>query len=268
MIEELGKVVGELLDERRPEFVEGLDGVLALRGSSEGVAPHLFRAGDNLAELVIVPKYPMASVVDLIQDADPDAGLGVVARGCDERALIELAKRQQVNLDNVRIIGIACSAEEAEECRCAIPYPQNLLVGEKVQGVEDRLVAEHEALTRQERLEFWKRQFAKCLKCYGCRNICPECFCEECVLEDELWAQTGVLPPPFPSFHVIRAMHTVGKCVGCGECELTCPADIPLTILYSLLRRDAQELFGYEAGASIEDQPPLLVTLDQVPIRG
>jgi formate dehydrogenase subunit beta len=87
-------------------------------------------------------------------------------------------------------------------------------------------------------------------------------------LEDELWAQTGVLPPPFPSFHVIRAMHTVGKCVGCGECERTCPAEIPLTILYSLLRRDAMELFGYEAGASIEDQPPLLVTLDEVPIRG
>jgi ferredoxin len=88
------------------------------------------------------------------------------------------------------------------------------------------------------------------------------------VLEDEMWVQTGVLPLPFPSFHVIRAMHTVGKCVGCGECERACPADIPLTILYSLLRRDAKELFSYEAGADIEDQPPLLVTLDQVPIRG
>jgi len=268
MIEELRKVVSELLNERRPELVEGLDGVVALRESSEGVAPHLFRSSDDLTELVLAPRYPMASVVDLLQDADPDARLGVVARGCDERALIEMAKRQQVNLDNLRIIGIACSGEEAEECRCALPYPQNLVVGEKVEGVEDRLIAEHEGLTRQERLEFWKRQFAKCLKCYGCRNVCPECFCEECVLEDELWAQTGVLPPPFPSFHVIRAMHTVGKCVGCGECERTCPADIPLTILYSLLRRDARELFGYEAGASIEDQPPLLVTLGEVPIRG
>ena len=259
MIEELREVVGELLSE--------LDGVLALRESSEGVAPHLFRSGDDLAELAIAPRYPMASVVDLLQDTDQDTKLGVVARGCDERALIELAKRQQVNLDNVRLIGIACSAEEAEECRCALPYPQDLLVGEKVEGVEDRLIAEHEALSREERLEFWKRQFAKCLKCYGCRNACPECFCEECVLEDEMWVQTGVLPLPFPSFHVIRAMHTVGKCVGCGECEQTCPADIPLTILYSLLRRDAKELFGYETGASIEDQPPLLVTLTEVPIR-
>jgi hypothetical protein len=34
-----------------------------------------------------------------------------------------------------------------------------------------------------------------------------------------------------------------------------------------LLRRDAKELFGYETGASIEDQPPLLVTLTEVPIR-
>lgn len=245
-----------------------VEAVLALRGSSEGVAPHLYRPGDDLAELVLRPKYPMASVVQLLQRANSNARLGVVARGCDERALIELAKRNQVNLDRVTIIGIACSAEEAEECRCATPYPQNLVVGEKVQGVEDRLITEHEALTCQERLEFWKRQFARCLKCYGCRNICPECFCEECVLEDKLWSETGVLPPPFPSFHVIRAMHTVGKCVGCGECERACPAEIPLTILYSLLRRDVKELFGYEAGASLEDQPPLLVTLDQVPIKG
>ena len=47
MIEELRKVVGELLNE--------LDGVVALRGSSQGVAPHLFRAGDDLAELVLAP---------------------------------------------------------------------------------------------------------------------------------------------------------------------------------------------------------------------
>ncbi len=260
LIEQLRTEIERILPE--------VEGVVALRGSTEGVAPHLFRSGDDLTELVLAPKYPMALVVDLLQDADSDTCLGVVVRGCDERALIELAKRQQVNLDNVRIIGIACSAEEAEECRCALPYPQNLVIGEKVQGVADRLIAEHEALTRQERLEFWERQFAKCLKCYGCRDICPECFCEECVLEDELWAQTGVLPPPFPSFHVIRAMHTVGKCVGCGECELVCPAEIPLTILYSLLRRDVKELFGYEAGASVEDEPPLLVTLDQVPIIG
>ncbi len=260
LIEQLRTEIERILPE--------VEGVLALRGSSEGVAPHLYHPGDDLAELVLTPKYPMASVVQLLQDADSDARLGVVARGCDERALIELAKRQQVNLDKVRIIGIACSAEEAEECRCATPYPQNLIVGEKVEGVADRLISEHEALSREERLEFWKRQFAKCLKCYGCRNACPECFCEECVLEDKLWVETGILPPLFPTFHVIRAMHTVGKCVGCGECERACPAEIPLTILYSLLRRDVKELFGYEAGASIEDQPPLLVTLDKVSLRG
>jgi formate hydrogenlyase subunit 6/NADH:ubiquinone oxidoreductase subunit I len=67
------------------------------------------------------------------------------------------------------------------------------------------------------------------------------------------------VPPPFPIFHLIRAMHTVGRCVGCNECERSCPAQIPLTILYSLLRRDVEEMFGYEAGRSVDDKPPLVI---------
>ena len=37
-------------------------------------------------------------------------------------------------------------------------------------------------------------------------------------------------------------------------------ADIPLTMLYTLLRKDAEEMFGYVPGASVEDQPPLVVS--------
>ena len=48
-------------------------------------------------------------------------------------------------------------------------------------------------------------------------------------------------------------MHTAGKCVGCRECELSCPAGIPLTTLYALIREEVREMFGYEPGAGLEE---------------
>jgi ferredoxin len=197
--------------------------------------------------------------VDMLLEAYPDVRLGIVARGCEERGLVELAKHNQVDLARITMIGVACTTEERDECRCAWPYPSHIDVGEKVEGVADALVAEHEGLDLAGRTEFWRRHFDRCIKCYGCRTVCPQCFCETCILEDDLWVEAGTLAPPFPSYHLIRAYHTVAKCVGCMECEKACPADIPLTVLYTLLRQDAEEMFGYVPGRSVDDPPPLVV---------
>ncbi len=243
--------------------LQELEGILALRADHGGAAPHLYRPGDDVSDLVLEPRYPLALTVDLIFSAHPEARLGVVVRGCDQRALVEMAKRNQVDLGRLTLIGVACTAEEARDCRCATPYPTEFVAGERVEGVEDERLAQYEAMDREERWAFWSRQFAKCYKCYGCRNICPECFCEACALEDDLWVERGVLAPPFPSFHLIRAMHMVGRCVACRQCELACPADIPLTVLYRLLNRDAENLFGYVPGRSVDEKPPLVLPLEE-----
>jgi ferredoxin len=243
-------------------------GVLALRSSGRGSAPHLYRPGDDLGDLVLWPKYFVPKTIDMLLQAfpAPPAGeaqgasrLGMVTRGCEERGLIELAKHNQVDLGRIEMIGLACTAEERDGCRCAWPYPSRIAVGEKVEGMADRLVIEQEKLSTEERTEFWRQQFARCIKCYACRTGCPQCFCEVCILEDRLWVETGMLAPPFPSYHLIRAYHTVAKCVGCMECEAACPADIPLPVLYARLRKDVEEMFGYVPGRSVEDQPPLVV---------
>ena len=87
----LKKAIEEVLDE--------VDGVVALRNTSGHVAPHLFQGREELDELAVAPKYPLPATVHLIQKAHPEARLAVVCRGCEERGLIELAKRNQVNLD-------------------------------------------------------------------------------------------------------------------------------------------------------------------------
>lgn len=256
-LEPLRKAIEEVLDK--------VDGVVALKNASGHVAPHLFKDREELDELAVSPKYPLPGTLHLIQAAHPEAKLAIVCRGCEERGLIELAKRNQVNLDNVTIIGLACTPEEAEECRCAKPYPSVLVdshVGERTEPVADKLVEALREKDVAERLGFWRKQFDRCIKCYACRNACPQCFCPECTLEEGLWVERGEVPPAYPTFHLIRAMHTAGKCVGCRECELACPANIPLATLYALIRQEVKDLFGYEPGADLADQPPLVLPME------
>jgi len=245
-----------------------LDGVIGLRRTVEGVAPYLFREGDDLSQLVLNPRYALAPIVSLRY---PEARFGIVARGCDACALVEMAKREQVDPDRLYLLGVTCTAEEAKECHCAdpapdpAPWPQVEVIGTPVEGAPPN--AEYEKMSLEERRAFWRRQFLKCIKCYGCRNICPECFCEACALEDPLWVERGVLAPPFPTFHLIRAMHMTARCVACRQCELACPSHIPLTVLYDLIRRDVGDLLGYVPGADIEAAPPLSLTLEEAPVR-
>jgi formate dehydrogenase subunit beta len=252
-----------LVDEIRAvvaDRLETLDGVVALAEVRQHVVPHMFARGDDLSTLVLEPRYPLALIVREILRRAPEAHLGVVTRGCQERALVELSNWKQIDLEQIEVIGFPCSHEQAIECRCSQPYPTKIAAGVQVEGVHDQVLDEFQATkTQEERLAFWQRQFAKCIKCYGCRTICPLCFCEECAMEQDTWVTRGRLPVPFPVFHVIKALHTagVGKCVGCHACEDVCPADIPLALLYSLLRQDLKGLFGYEAGTQYHGNPPL-----------
>ncbi len=247
----------EALREEVARLLPQVEGVMAVRRMGDSLIPCLYRQGDDLSDLALSPHAPLVSAVRKIQQKYPDAVLGVVIKGCDQRTLVELAKRQQIDLEGLKLIGVACPTQMAAACHCFKPYPDEITVGQKAEGNRDPRLEECLDMSREARLAFWKHAFAKCLKCYGCRDICPECVCTECVLEENLWVDTGQVPPAFPMFHLIRAMHTVGKCIGCGECERVCPAHIPLTILYALLREDVERVFGYQAGANVED-PPLL----------
>jgi Fe-S oxidoreductase len=62
-------------------------------------------------------------------------------------------------------------------------------------------------------------------------------------------------------YHLIRAMHMTGRCVACRQCDLSCPADIPLTVLHDLIRRDVGDLLEYVPGMDINASPPMSLTL-------
>lgn len=261
MSEEARAVVADVLAKGEVE------GVLCLRAADGAVGPHYYKQGDDLEGLVLSPKYSLPLVLRWFHQHSPDTLVGAVLRGCEERALVELAKRRQVDLSMVEVIGLACTEEEAKECGCVHASPTKVMIGTPLDDLPER--GQLRDLPPPEdggRLDFWKTQYSKCIKCYGCRDVCPVCACEVCMMAEHDWVRGGTLPPAFATFHLVKAYHMADRCIECRECEAACPVSIPLTELYGRLLRDVERRFGYVTGADVEEKPPLLTTLMDEPI--
>jgi len=252
--------------DRVKELLEGgeIHGFLGLRECNGHVRPHLFTSPEELSELSLGDRkkpgdarYPLTKVLARLAQSNQEATFAVLVRGCDERSLIELYKWNQLAAERVVEVGIACPQELAQACACAKPYPDECVAGEKVEGIaRSAAVDTLEASSIQERFQFWMEQFNKCVKCYGCRNVCPMCFCKECTLEEEELVAKAQLPTENPVFHLTRAVHMIGRCIDCGLCEEACPADIPLRTLYKKVAEIVAEGSGYRPGADRSEKCP------------
>ncbi|MBR5438273.1 MAG: 4Fe-4S ferredoxin, partial [Clostridia bacterium] len=40
-----------------------------------------------------------------------------------------------------------------------------------------------EAMTAEEKFEFFRKELSKCIRCNACRNVCPACSCRKCVFD-------------------------------------------------------------------------------------
>jgi len=67
----------------------------------------------------------------------------------------------------------------------------------------------------------------------------------------------GEIPPDLPMFHLVRALHMIGRCVDCGLCEEACPAGIPLRALYKKVNDIVETRFQFRSGVEQTEQSPL-----------
>ena len=153
---------------------------------------------------------------------------------------------------------------------CEFPTPReyDILLGEPVTPSPDKAISEQKLdslreMPPEQRWQFWKEEFSRCIRCYACRNVCPACFCERCFVEES--EPQWVLPVPRWQdnliFQVIRSIHVAGRCTDCGECERACPVNIPLRSLTREMCNLAEELFNYKVGID-KEAPPLFIAYE------
>lgn len=120
----------------------------------------------------------------------------------------------------------------------------------------------------EDRFAYWTRQFDQCIKCFGCRDACPICYCQECTLEVERGLIPGGQVPPDIMFSMLRTIHVADSCVNCGQCQDICPSELPLSRLIHMLNAETSPLFGYRSGMDLDVPPPLSVIPEQELVRG
>jgi len=209
--------------------------------------------------------------------------VAIVAKGCDMRALAGLIGESQIKREDLYIIGVACAgvygfgtdrsaplseaniARKCRECTVHLPEGADVTAGSlssELTGltpVETEELARIEAMPQTERWAFWKEHFSRCIRCLACRQVCPFCYCEQCLCDKNRPQAVEQSPRPAgnTAWHLVRAMHLAGRCGGCAECERVCPMDIPLNLLNRRMAKELKELYDYEAGLVPQEKGPL-----------
>lgn len=190
----------------------------------------------------------------------------------DSYSFTQLLKENRIARSDVYAIGIPCQDSLGGGSECESCAGKKHVSCDELLGVEEtenageskrlEVLDRFENMTADERSEFWKNEFSRCIRCNACRNVCPACTCEKCVFDNnKLYTSQKVAETNFEEslFHIIRAWHVAGRCTDCGECSRVCPQGIPLYLLNRKYIKDINEIYGeYQAGSDMETKPPML----------
>jgi len=207
---------------------------------------------------------------------EPPQKVAVVVKPCDSRAVNVLLGENQFPREQVHIIGVTCEGirdrKGGLQTRCVacnerVPVVYDTLIGEAPASVVrpsspiEAGINELQNASSAERMEFWLSQFDRCIRCYACRQVCPMCKCPVCLYErdDSTFIGLGIGLNEKRTFHMGRAYHLAGRCVGCNECERACPMDIPIGLLNHKLAEEIEAVFDHRAGLTIAPSPVVTV---------
>ena len=210
--------------------------------------------GVDLAPACKACEYPVAENADIL--------IGLYGMDIDQSLLVQAQTEagehilKQMNL-------LATDAPRARQDAI------DAVIKQRTQYRDDMFAKTCEATDSLEKMTTY---FANCVNCYNCRVACPVCYCKECVFVTDVfnhdpsqylrWAnRKGIIKMPTDTlfYHITRLAHMSTACVGCGQCSNACPNDIRVMELFRTIAQGTQQAFDYEAGRSLEEEPPLAV---------
>lgn len=194
--------------------------------------------------------------------------VGIVAKPCDVRAILQYILEQQVARERVYIIGVDCGGMvDAEgnprpgcgDCRVHVPplYDTHIEDDRIVQqDVPQQQIGEDLAYN----LEKFQREIDKCILCYSCRQACYGCYCKTCFMQRDLpdWQPAEIDTGAKVTFHLGRAMHLAGRCVECGACEAACASGVNIRYIIKEVTSFIESTYGYRTGMDLETTPAMV----------
>ena len=196
----------------------------------------------------IIDKKKIEDILDgreLLEGVESDSQILLKAEGFEE------------TLDQDKLLHASCRS-----CRYRNPVLYDTLLGKEIsqpQTDEYSDVEEFASKQNNERWAYFNDETSRCIRCYACRNVCPACYCPQCFVDQSLptWFDRTPHLSDTLIFHIIRTLHTAGRCVDCGACSRVCPMNVELRMLNKKTEKDVKELYGYEAGTDLEELPPM-----------
>ncbi|MBF0225098.1 MAG: 4Fe-4S dicluster domain-containing protein [Desulfobacterales bacterium] len=176
----------------------------------------------------------------------------------NENTIKVKTKTNEIELNKTDLLQENCSI-----CVHRNPVVYDELVAELIEEPKDidryASVKAVESMSAEEKWNYFEDLISTCIRCYACRNACPLCYCPTCFVDESRpqWVGKGQDKSDIRTFHFLRAFHCAGRCTDCGSCERACPMGIKVRDFTKKLEKDCVELFGWEAGMTLKERPPL-----------